>query len=604
MNIINRIEISYFRSLYKIDLREVSDLNIFSGSNDAGKSNVLKSLNLFFNGFTDWSKKIDFYSDINKTRLKEVRSESVKGKQIIWIAITFDTPESYNGSLPNTVRVKKKWDRYDDERMDTNIDTKAKHGLLPSSESVANRFLSRFLNKIEFEYIPAVRDEEFRSHLLKRLQNYILRNQEDGDSLAKTVSDLTDHIDPRINRLRRDFERITGIESSISPPDDITSLFQAFNVSTRHRDDHHVPLEQRGDGIQSQYLLSVLRHICSGDNKYHIWAFEEPENSLEYRRVKNLASDLKEDCDESQIFITTHSPALINIDGENTNLIRVHKDDKNTQLSSVLEGELEKDIGIEKIKSDTYEDYKSKVEKIENLENKIGRIEASNKNEIITEGKTDAQILQLAFNEYNDSDLDLKFRAVDPIPDDKDQSAGGAHTLFMFIETVDPSDECKKVAIFDNDEEGRKKYNNLSENFEKIDGDIEAKKHLNEKAYAMLLPKPSFRQEDEGVNIEKMFTDEVMRTKTPEGRGLVFDTTELDGIKLSNGEFLKAEKLNLDQGDLEDIPELNDLVGKEENIIDGKDVFASEVVPNLPSDEFQVFEPLFDVISEVVNDNL
>ncbi|PSQ47397.1 ATPase, partial [Halobacteriales archaeon SW_7_65_23] len=96
MDIINRIEISYFRSLYKVDLKEVGELNVISGSNDAGKSNVLKALNLFFNGFTDWSQSIDFYSDINKSRLREVRSESIKGKQIIWIAITFDTPNSYS----------------------------------------------------------------------------------------------------------------------------------------------------------------------------------------------------------------------------------------------------------------------------------------------------------------------------------------------------------------------------------------------------------------------------------------------------------------------------------------------------------------------------
>ena len=50
---IERVEISYFRSLYKVDLRGVGDINVFSGCNDVGKSNVLKALNLFLNGFTD-----------------------------------------------------------------------------------------------------------------------------------------------------------------------------------------------------------------------------------------------------------------------------------------------------------------------------------------------------------------------------------------------------------------------------------------------------------------------------------------------------------------------------------------------------------------------
>jgi len=604
MDIINRIEISYFRSLYKIDLRGVKDLNIISGSNDAGKSNVLKALNLFFNGFTDWSQTIDFYSDINKSRLMEVRSESVKGKQIIWIAITFDTPDSYSGSLPSSVRVKKKWDRYNEERVDTNIDTKEKHGDLPSSESVANRFLSRFLNKIEFEYIPAVRDEEFRRHLLRRLQDHILETQEGDEKLSETVSNLADHIDPRINKLRKDFERITGIESSISPPDDITSLFQAFNVSTSYGDDHQVPLEQRGDGIQSQYLLSVLRHICSTDNKYHIWAFEEPENSLEYRRVKGLSEDLKDDCSDSQIFVTTHSPALINIEGEGYEILRAYKEDENTQISNVFDSELKEDIGIEKIKSDTYEDYKSKVEKIEKLEEEIEKVEDSNRHEIIAEGKTDAKILKKAFEKRVDEEMEVKFRSVDPIPDDIDESAGGAHPLFMFIETVDPSDECKKIAVFDNDSKGISKFESLSNNFDEVEGNVRVKKHINNKAYAILLPRPEFRSDDEGVMIEKMFTDEVMRERTDNGRGLEFESTTLDGVKLSNGDFVEFDELEVDEGELASIEGLGDLMGEEENIIGGKSAFAEEVVPTLSSDKFRAFDPLFETISDAVNGDI
>lgn len=47
MKIIKKIEISYFRSVYSVDLKNVDDLNILIGGNDSGKSNILKALNLF-----------------------------------------------------------------------------------------------------------------------------------------------------------------------------------------------------------------------------------------------------------------------------------------------------------------------------------------------------------------------------------------------------------------------------------------------------------------------------------------------------------------------------------------------------------------------------
>ena len=46
---ISKIEIQYFRSVYRETISSVQELNVFTGKNDVGKSNVLKALNLFFN---------------------------------------------------------------------------------------------------------------------------------------------------------------------------------------------------------------------------------------------------------------------------------------------------------------------------------------------------------------------------------------------------------------------------------------------------------------------------------------------------------------------------------------------------------------------------
>lgn len=601
MSRIERIEISYFRSLYKVDLRNVQDINVFSGSNDVGKSNILKALNLFFNGFTDWDSRVDFYSDINRRRLEEVRSESVKGKQIIWIAITFRRPPTYNNSLPKTIRVKKKWDRKNDERRETNLDTKKRHGDLPNSKEVAERLLTRFLNKIRFEYIPAVRGETFRLHLLNRLQNYLLEEQSENDDILKTVDKLAGHIDPKTDSLKKDFERITGITSNISPPVDITSLFQAFNVSTDLSKDHNVPLEQRGDGIQSQYLLSVLRYMCSKTKNYDVWAFEEPENSLEYSRVKKMANDFEHDCNESQIFLTTHSPALVNVDNEKSNIFRVYRNNKNNSNVDLLgqldrESELTSDIGIDSLKSDLYEEYKKDIEKIEALENEVDKLNDLNKHKVLTEGKTDTAIIRTAFLKLRDENPPFEVRPADPYSEDSDRSASGAEMLSKFIETTTPSNSYKTIAIFDRDTKGCKEFSNLSNNFHIWNENELVKKHNNGCAYAFLLPTPSFRSHNHDITIEKMFSNEALRTKNDTGKSLSIRNPEPAQLRMDNG---KSITINNDDIKWENI---DNSISNDIDIKSGKKIFSHQIVPNLDRKEFREFKNVFDLIENILND--
>ena len=113
MNIIKKIEIQYFRSIYWQSITDADGLNILTGKNDAGKSNVLKALNLFFNNQTDFGVDFDFSKDFNLDRLEQVRKETVKGKQFIQIKITFNRGKNYENTLPETFTVTKKWFRND-----------------------------------------------------------------------------------------------------------------------------------------------------------------------------------------------------------------------------------------------------------------------------------------------------------------------------------------------------------------------------------------------------------------------------------------------------------------------------------------------------------
>lgn len=601
MNIIDRIEISYFRSVYKVDIGNVNHLNIISGSNDVGKSNILKALNLYFDGFTDWGKEILFEEDINKRRLDEVRSESIKGKQIIWIAITFDVPNSYEGSLPDSVRVKKKWDRYNNETTETNLETKEKHDDLPSTIQVARRFLSHFMNRIEFEYIPAVREESFKIHIIKKLQDYILGDQSGSEEISQAVIKLEEKIDPKIEKLRKDFERITGIDATVSPPASITSMFKSFNVSTGTEMGHEIPLGNRGDGIQSQYLISVLRHIYSGKNIYPIWAFEEPENSLEYSRVKRLADDLTEDCKTAQIFATTHSPALVNIQSDSANVFRVYKDlDDSSSIERKMPSSgsksLEEDIGIDRIKKDLYEDYSRKLNKIEEMESKIEKFRKNNRNRVLVEGKNDKKILREAYVNLYGEEPEFEINAANP------GSGGGASMLSKFVEATLPTDNFLTIAVFDRDSTGVGHFEDLSDNFEFVEGMSDVKIHSNGSSYALLLPQPDFREENK-VCIEKMFTDDVLSMKDEDGRGLNVKEAEPKGIAMSDDRFIDASDVEINGSTLSELLEQSDsLASGDVSIEGGKNIFADKIVPSLSSSEFVEFEDLFERIHDILGD--
>ena len=71
MKVITKINIENFRSFLgtrkddKAEVLDATDLNIFSGANDSGKSNILRALNLFFNDEVSRGKKFFHKIDLN-----------------------------------------------------------------------------------------------------------------------------------------------------------------------------------------------------------------------------------------------------------------------------------------------------------------------------------------------------------------------------------------------------------------------------------------------------------------------------------------------------------------------------------------------------------
>lgn len=608
MEIIKSVEISYFRSIYRAKLKDVHSLSILSGTNDTGKSNILKALNLFFNNQTDFQRELIFYRDFSLARLSQVRKESVKGKQFISVEIEFIRPSTYEGSLPPVFKVKRTWYRDSNIYVETNnLDSLSKAGRLPGSLNTAKRFLTIFLNRVRFEYVPAVKDRIYFEHLLTRLQKTFLGTSTGIDTAISQIADkLAEQIQAKLVTLRDDFERATSIKSSVEPPSEFALLFQSFPVSTRSQEDK-VPLVLRGDGIQARYVSSVLQYICKSSNDFFIWGFEEPENSLEYMRVISLADDFAEIYSRNaQIFVTTHSPAFTSLRRKENTCFRVVKQRDQSEVQQIWPETqdsfermfLNTEMGFMRIQENMHEEYLRQSAQLKNTQNNVRALEQEIQNThrpvILTEGKTDAQMLRIAWYKLNsNAEPPFMIRAADPTGGAPSGGAGGADSLASMIESIHPDNKQTAIAIFDRDQKGIRNFNGLSRNFKPWNSLKDIKAHENGLAFAMLLPTPSTRQayaDNENLCMEYLFPDSVLDQKTSESKGLIIQPPDGQLIFYSN-----SKKMIIPAGQYTLAASLDSL----RSIVNGKDTFALEIVPTLKKSEFKDFEPVFSIIKDI-----
>ncbi|MCF7792505.1 MAG: ATP-binding protein [Candidatus Cloacimonetes bacterium] len=224
MKVITKIHIENFRSFCgtrKDDTAEVvdvADLNIFSGANDSGKSNVLRALNLFFNNEVNRGQSFNHISDLNIQKRKS-------GNRVVKIQLDFDISwdNKRDKFLPSRFSISKFYDVngfrnywYEfkiknisktiriDSRADKNrlvyhvflpdnfekLDDKTKSNLEERAKKREWNYrvkFSGFLNRsVSFQYVPAIKDESFFSYLYGKTILQLLSNEE--NSVNKLLS--------------------------------------------------------------------------------------------------------------------------------------------------------------------------------------------------------------------------------------------------------------------------------------------------------------------------------------------------------------------------------------------------------------------------------
>lgn len=386
MKIIDKIEIKNFRSFSNrkgetISIDKVNQLNIISGANDSGKSNILRGLNLFFNGFTEFEQFFQFQRDFfikeNKDDL-DIKEEVVTIK--IWFHNSKNEGKNFSDKkrvfLPEKFWVSKKWKKtteYSQSDVTSNITKsfeyeKKEHyqdfldgqTIKSMTKASLQKQLTDYLGSIQYHYIPAIKDRQYFSHLYGELQQTLWKSV--NSNVDKKRADLQSEIQKETEVLMNDFQETLvdknlDFTPSFELPQNMIELFRTLRVSTGNTE-----LKQRGDGIQAKLIPEVLNYISIRENqltsrgvrqgekskKYFIWGFEEPENSYEYRNAQLLADRFKDKfIQNAQIFITTHSFNFIELSGDEVAKYRVWKDSniQSSKISKIKERDGELNFG-------------------------------------------------------------------------------------------------------------------------------------------------------------------------------------------------------------------------------------------------------------------
>lgn len=484
---IEKVEIKHFRCFDgsikepNVELVDLKDINIISGANDSGKSNILRALNLFFNNEIIPGIPFDLNRDLCKLqkqrsdqRVQEKRESGAKDvrQRDLWVKIKVHFYNPKGGILPEHFYVEKIWDRSQNGvKIATNHKKDNQNKLTDNQKRAADGQLTQFLNQFRFEYIPAIKDRGYFRYLFGKLQDALF--EKDSSSKFRQQSEnFNKLLLNETSKLFEDFKKDMNVDAKFDIPSTLFDFVRTLSVKT----ENDISLFERGDGIQARFIPEILNEIYRGQKKKVIWGFEEPENSYEDKNLRKLANDFINTYSTSkQIFLTTHSFNILSLKGDNISKYRVWKpNDAGTSLVSRIdyknnklklekteEDKLEEELGIFELTEELDALYRKKERElafISKQKNELqSKMEMLSKPLLFSEDSY-VQTYKIAWLKLNEIDcnkdnFEEKFEANAPF---NIYSAEGAGNLsgFLKCKNIDYLKNKKIVGLFDFDEEG------------------------------------------------------------------------------------------------------------------------------------------------------
>jgi predicted ATP-dependent endonuclease of OLD family len=311
-------------------------MSVIIGENDCGKTSIMFALQAFFDNkkmsdSCDYFKKCTnepieieiHFSEINQDAIEYSDDNMLKVKRTFRLDESPLTEIWQNGSWNKAVATKINKCLPDFVLVPVDRDLKT-HGKM-TEKSLFGMLFRPLIKQIVGEKASSLTNE-----LQKTIRFGIEQRMSD---LQAALTEQLNNNSIKLNH-EIDIDILKGIDIPIDVSDERVQ---------------NIPIENRGAGIQSNFILALFRVYAKYKTEDFIMAIEEPENSLHPRAQREMRWAMQDFSRSSQVICTTHSPVFLDLGRLEDNIILRRKDDGAT-LSSFFNiddpNELRELVGI------------------------------------------------------------------------------------------------------------------------------------------------------------------------------------------------------------------------------------------------------------------
>ncbi|WP_190342111.1 ATP-dependent nuclease [Weissella cibaria] len=395
---ITRFNVANFRSFkerkYSNEFYNLNLINVLTGENNTGKTNVLRALNLFFNP--------ELYDpDMDRNYINKLTG-GASSHPILYISLL----DSEND---NVIDIQLKFNMQNKKiaYVYTINQIKGDHTdeIELTKQSTSTNIMNFLKNSFKVVYLGAA-DDLITEQANKVLNDMILsyykkQNKEIRDSITsfessyqKLINNLRDNLQTLSNGMKQEFQNLPQTfypELEVTKEKTITD-FLIDNFQLKINDMYSQKLQVKGSGVQRSSI--ILMNLFLVDNLYKsqntIILIDEPEAFLYPTLVKslrNIFQNVVSNNDSIQMFLTTHSQEFIS--ETNNNYYAFYNLDQTITHKSFQRSPSEEDI----VKYSIISAYNSRVKNDVLL--KYGLLDSvdDSENVIVVEGITDKNYL-------------------------------------------------------------------------------------------------------------------------------------------------------------------------------------------------------------------
>ena len=514
---ISQISIRNFRSIASKDI-PANWITTFVGANDAGKSNVIRALNLFFNGETNPGEPFEFSRDFNQ--FAEARAR--KAPQVE-IGIRFRLPDTYcRPDQPNEIEWKKVWRR---EGELTRMETRT---FVDGTEFPARSKIPALLDRIRFTYIPAIKDRAFFADLQGRLYDVLSSVAE--EPLKESAGAFQTQLGKQLADLLMTLQTAFGAEATMRLPDNLREIFENLEINSGD-----VPLSRRGDGVKIRHIPMILKFIAvkrdelltRGGVRYtHLWGFEEPENNVEMSSAFKMVEEFVElisGSEHFQLLVTTHSPIFYRLDHHKPAAKEwlvthfVSKSGHETDIETRAPEDVDESMGLMPIVAPYVAQAKAKFDELSAQLTDVREIANQQRPTVFVEGQSDQIVLARAWRIFSGQNADaVNFTCGDGAYGGAQAIRSRAIAWLLLLKHRSVDQRVKAAAIFDHDMEGKNARAALGEEITRL-----KLGQLGFKAFGLRTPKRLVHLAQVGFNLsvdlEALYTDEMWESARDSG---------------------------------------------------------------------------------------